>query len=1391
MDNSLSLLKTNVGLTTNVKIMVSDNGLYLESIDSRSELSNVNYKKFYFDKNSYYDELIPIFYDGLSNTISYYIKDDNDSDIMFTDFSKQYDDIYYAGCRNITDNKAYTEDFECFSPLYIKKGKLPKAFIIFRIDGPGLINLSKDNFKEEILNNLKPIKVVDLSTLSDIGYWLNKNYSNNKFFPDSPFYMDYRDLEFSYWNGISYKNGGYTKIGYYLDSFLNDENTYSDFEKHIYDGYMQNSIVFPHILNLSFLFDDYPATPTTSREWSLNRYMGFYLDSFDLYKSVNSYILPNLNTDLKITNGNIIISVSNFNPFVDLYENIEYPYIEINGLFYKVEKIAASSENMLGQKIKINNTLYVDGIATVDNYVYKVISDIDFTGLTSSSINNNTISFTGSNTIYLDNQTDLIPDYNLASVWVIEIDNVYHRVISNNDGTYQLFTDYAFESGNNTLSYYVNYPQLEKNVINLIPNVNNKPISFNIYKCNFTDIVDFETSIVNTPFSKYEYEVNTSISKTDEVKMYKSNYDSSNIPAEKDNFIINSTNTNIPCSSEYTANGELFSLTNNNLNTLWKKNTQRVKWGYMGSISSNDYPYLLNNSYLSEQYNKTTNTDSYLPNRLDRNLDYFYSINASTQSYDYYSLNIQDDDPDFFFSIYDYVQDISNYDYFQYFFNKKSIFSDGDFITNTQKYSLFNYSEPNIPNSTLFRGIKFNIYDVSSIVVNQNNINQNVTIQNINAICNNTYYNWKLSILFSKNNSKVDSDGNVYDIDNQLSWVIIKNLDNGTTYYNGDLILYYDILYKNIGTYSYTVNNSNILDSNYWIPYIDNYNLTTPVKSIFWTPNPPTPYLQGDFVYNFGEYYTFVTQSGIDFWYPATYSNGNYVYNNNNVYKYISPVDSDSFINDSTKWQIVTDYTSLVNWKLVELWNVNNTYVTEDLTVYNSILYRKDYDEIDLNSPDISNKWTILYELYPKGNYVPSVGYSYNINNIYYLCIDNPNSDYLDNGIDIYFNYKYKNIFINIYNNDNTLPYISNVDRDYMYNNLYSKLCSTNFINMINNPSYYYNYSNLLRFIIIKDDVKVYDINNIEKLPVYINCETSDLFNTRINSLKISPSTLNSSQIKVNYILNNNNITTYSQLNYYNGSSLANTISRTPNPQLIPNYHGLKNNIFNSLNRYSGPYSPILYKIQLFKSIGIDNIKPVASINISDLNYFGLSYSYFNLKSISPGLSLGFSISSTASAVGPTAVANDIVYNWNSKYSYIGYSMTSSGTTIYMTYNNISFDINNTTLNININIGITTSSFIGTFSGGAYFNTYEGNYVFDTSLTEFGIMKELILSKVNRNQNILKLGNDLKSIYPMIDEFGYTTTDLFIFKSTWDFNFYLECVVPNTNIKEITNNKLK
>lgn len=73
-----------------------------------------------------------------------------------------------------------------------------------------------------------------------------------------------------------------------------------------------------------------------------------------------------------------------------------------------------------------------------------------------------------------------------------------------------------------------------------------------------------------------------------------------------------------------------------------------------------------------------------------------------------------------------------------------------------------------------------------------------------------------------------------------------------------------------------------------------------------------------------------------------------------------------------------------------------------------------------------------------------------------------------------------------------------------------------------------------------------------------------------------------------------------------------------------------------------------------------------------------------------------------------------------------------------------------------------------------------GNYKFDTDLTSFAVMKERKFRKVNRIQSLLKLkeNKDFKSIYPMLDEFGYSFSDFFIFKSTWDYEYSIETTPP-------------
>ena len=82
-------------------------------------------------------------------------------------------------------------------------------------------------------------------------------------------------------------------------------------------------------------------------------------------------------------------------------------------------------------------------------------------------------------------------------------------------------------------------------------------------------------------------------------------------------------------------------------------------------------------------------------------------------------------------------------------------------------------------------------------------------------------------------------------------------------------------------------------------------------------------------------------------------------------------------------------------------------------------------------------------------------------------------------------------------------------------------------------------------------------------------------------------------------------------------------------------------------------------------------------------------------------------------------------------------------------------------------------------NNNSFHNPVYGNYKFDTDLTYFGVMKERKFRKVNRVQSLLKLREvkDTKSIYPMIDEFGYSFSDFFIFKSTWDYEYNIETIL--------------
>jgi hypothetical protein len=158
--------------------------------------------------------------------------------------------------------------------------------------------------------------------------------------------MSFDNLEFTKWNGIDYKNSGYTSKSMFFENVYEEEKEIFEFEKMIFDGYQNNSIVFPNILNLSFLFDDTPANSDSFRKYSMNRYYGFYLDDMVQVKTLSPYITPFIKTNVVVLENNILYSPTG-DPFVEGFLDHKIYYVEYLGEYYKVEKFKENGNNIL------------------------------------------------------------------------------------------------------------------------------------------------------------------------------------------------------------------------------------------------------------------------------------------------------------------------------------------------------------------------------------------------------------------------------------------------------------------------------------------------------------------------------------------------------------------------------------------------------------------------------------------------------------------------------------------------------------------------------------------------------------------------------------------------------------------------------------------------------------------------------------------------------------------------------------------------------------------------------------------------------------------------------------------------------------------------------------
>lgn len=1289
---SFGILRTNVGLTTNIKIMVGLNDkLSLDSIESNDRLSLSRFKNFKFNKSSLYDDIIPIYYKGIPSETAFQIKDDSNSETMSNNFSHQFDDLYSFGARNIVNNKDYSEEYEYFAPLYID-GSIPKNFIIFRVDGPGIELLTKENFRDNILNNFKAVKLFDLTNNSNIGQWLDLNYTSNRFFPKSPLEIDFRNLEFSKWNGIDYQSGGYISKSFFMDDIFENEKEIFELEKFIFNKFKENKVVFPNILNLSFLFDDTPSTPDINRKWSLNRYYGFYLEDIELSYTISSYKTPKLRSDVQVLRSNLLFSISSpNNPFEEEWSNDKPFYVEYKGNYFLVEKYTEPRGDKIMQ-IPDNGFISEDYQTVVVDF-YKIISDLDLENK-QSDLNRN-YGYIENDTLIFEDNT-ILSDFDSADVWLIEVDGIYHKLLKQNN-IIKVNSDYNFKFNDTNYEYRVG--SISKSV-SMVVNFNDKPKNFNIFKCKFNDIKDFDTKIIDTEYSKFEYEKKDDLTLTDETKMYLDDLSTNTNPRSIDDFIFKNNVVNIPVSSEYTANFETFKVTEQGLSDIWKINPSHCRWVFKNSLSSNDYPYLMNNSNVFEIFNRATNVFETDPNRSERNLDYFYTINSSTSSYIHHSLHVEkvNDgiiDTTFKFDENKYLNIGYDYDYFTYFFERKNDFDKSNIKRNIKKYSIFNEGESSTPNITLFRGIEFRMYDVESIILDGNSDIETVNISNSNS-----FNDYKFSILLTEENNGMD-------------WKIIDDWKMNKDYASGSVILFEDILYTALSDNKTDnpISTSNVKSAPYnlqsWT-YSTEQSLGIS-QSIFFRPN--KSYNKYDFVYNSSDYYyVSITSSNIDFWNPIiSQENGGYSTSSVVLFKgeyYQSMTSSNiyppDFMLNKTPNREFQEFTSNINrlfssnevlpskslpkywnkiekpyetkWEKIQIWNPSEIYTVnnnEKILVYHNDIIWSTNKSLSIGvEPGIDVRWFREYSIVSDTDYVYRINNNPTIqlNNRYYIISSNPGNETLENGITIYINKKWKNILVNIKFNDNTLPNLSNSDRDDLYDDIYNNLTAYNFISAINEFYNKYGFTDYLKYTVIEEDgsIDTYNFNNnIKHIPYLLAAYPPDELTVRFSSLiKIGFTP----KITIKKRLNNGNISDNSKLNWYNNIPIAYRIEENETLQKpVLNYSGLRNPI-TRIFRFSGSYMPLFYDIQLFDK-----------------------------------------------------------------------------------------DIE---------------------------NRLSGNYKFDTTLTDFGIVKEVKIRKINRKGSILKLkdSNNNISMYPMIDEFGYTFTDLMMFKSNWDINYYIETVNTPTSI---------
>lgn len=287
---SFGVLRTNPKLTSNLKLTVdSDGNLWFNSIDATPELAQNKYKNFAIDQNSSHEVNIFKFYDnGKTPTqLSFAVGSTITVGTVAKDLKDQFDfDLYSSGAKYLS-SKNYKEKFSYLAPLYLDT-VIPECFVILRIPEASNYtvgewkqkvadpNFTRTEFALDLFRKASVVKSISLTENSKVGTYI-RNILKNPMYPRNPLYVNFKEDRYSVYRGASISSGTYVEIPELLSSTLRKSVPQIKLEKYITTGFERNNIVYPRIINLEFLFDDYE-----SELYTFNRYIGFYCNLIDL-----------------------------------------------------------------------------------------------------------------------------------------------------------------------------------------------------------------------------------------------------------------------------------------------------------------------------------------------------------------------------------------------------------------------------------------------------------------------------------------------------------------------------------------------------------------------------------------------------------------------------------------------------------------------------------------------------------------------------------------------------------------------------------------------------------------------------------------------------------------------------------------------------------------------------------------------------------------------------------------------------------------------------------------------------------------------------------------------------------------------------------------------------